>query len=108
MKSSSTTIIEFILNGSLSGFGAAASYLYNYQKNKNDFSVKMFLVSIILGFFLGWVIIGFIPNDAFYRDGALLLTGFCFRPILDILEKKIPELFDAYIDKRVVVKQKKK
>ena len=79
---------ELLHTGGLAAIGGAAKYLYDYAKNKGQFSWLMLLVNIAVAFFAGAVIGEFIPADNSYRDGLLMVSGFCCYPFLGAVEKR--------------------
>ena len=81
-------IEQFAYTGAVAGFGALAHYLYEYTQNRKDFNWVMFGINIILGFFIGNLVGDVIPTTFIYRDGTLLVSGFCAYPLLRLLEDR--------------------
>jgi len=57
------------------------------------------MIHAFLSFFIGWLVGEFIPSDMTYKYGMVAVSGFFALEIIKLLEKKLPILFDKYIDK---------
>lgn len=103
---SSKIVLTLASNGVLATFGAIANYIYLSAKKSQPMRFMPFMMTAFLGFFVGNVVGNFIPPDFAYRDGTMLVTGFCFYPILSVLENKIPQIFAKKLDQAFDVNDK--
>jgi hypothetical protein len=87
--------------GLLSLFGGTAAYVYKTVRDDTGFKFGPFFVNAFLAFFIGNMIGGFIPKDASYRDGLLMLAGFSTWPILGVMEFYGKRAVLKYIDKAI-------
>lgn len=91
-------IIDAWVTGLVGLFGGIAYYLYTISKGSH-FQSRIFMIHAFLSFFIGWLVGEFIPNDMTYKYGMVAVSGFFALEIIKLLEKKLPILFDKYIDK---------
>ncbi len=96
-----TRIWELTAAGLLSVLGGSAAYTYDAVKRQTGFQFKSFLVNAFLAFFIGNLVGGFIPHDAEFRDGLLMLAGFSTWPLLACLEILGKKLISDYLFMRV-------
>lgn len=89
--------------GLMASFGGMAAYVYQNARQDKAFKMSSFLVNIFLAFFLGNLVGNFIPNDYQYRDGLLLLSGYCSWPILGILEIKGKAFIERWMESKLGV-----
>jgi hypothetical protein len=87
-----TAFFEFLVNGAIASFGAMANYLYVHTTKQVPLSLVRFATNIVLGFFIGQVVGDFLPEGFQYRDGTLLIAGFCVYNTLLLLELKGAEM----------------
>lgn len=69
---------DFTYYGLLGGFSALVGYLYQTIKHDHvNFSWPMSLISILVGWYLGMVVAGVLPDswDQQQRDSIVLLIG---------------------------------
>lgn len=69
---------DFTYYGLLGGFSALVGYLYQTVKHDHvNFSWPMSLISIVVGWYLGMVVAGVLPDswDQQQRDSVVLLIG---------------------------------
>lgn len=92
-------LIDLFAAGLLSVFGGSAAYIYKTVKDDTGFKFGQFFINAFLAFFIGNMIGGFIPHDASFRDGILMLAGFSTWPILGVLEFYGKKAVLKYIDK---------
>lgn len=92
-------LIDLFAAGLLSVFGGSAAYIYKTVKDDTGFKFGQFFINAFLAFFIGNMIGGFIPHDASFRDGILMLAGFSTWPILGVLEFYGKKAILKYIDK---------
>ena len=71
-----------------SGLGAFVAYIYLYSQTKT-FSVSVFFVYMVVGFFIGYTVGMFIPHDVSYRDGLLCFIGVGSYSIFGMIESKV-------------------
>jgi hypothetical protein len=88
----------YILSGFMAMFGALAHVIYAVR-NGRSFSYTFLFITLFFGFFVGNLIGSFLPKDFAYRDGVLMIAGFGCYPILEFLEKNIPELTQKLVDR---------
>jgi FtsH-binding integral membrane protein len=93
--------LEMATAGLLSVFGGTAAYVYKTVRDDTGFKFGQFLVNAFLAFFIGNMIGGFIPNNASYRDGLLMLAGFSTWPILGVMEFYGKKFVLKYIDRTI-------
>ena len=80
-----------------SGLGALVAYLYLWSQTKT-FNFSMFFVYLIIGFFIGYTVGMFIPQDIAYRDGLLCFIGVGSYSIFGMIESKIVKtVIDKYL-----------
>lgn len=95
-------IIALLVTGGYGAFGSIVHYLYEIVRDDaKSFSMPMFIVNLIFGFFIGQVIGSFIPDNFAYRDGIILISGFLVYQILSLIE-----LRGMYILKKKVFNDK--
>lgn len=96
-------LLDIIAAGSFSVFGASAAYVYKKQRDSTEFVLGAFIVNLFLAFFIGTFIGSFIPPSTTnpYRDGLLMLSGFCCFPILSILESYGVKILEKLITKNI-------
>lgn len=94
---------EMMQFGVLASLGGLANYLYVTVHQEKKFSLIMMMVNLFLAFYVGNVVGSFLPEDNKYRDGLLLVCGFCTYPILSVAEIQSKRLLTAianrWIDK---------
>lgn len=83
-----------------SGVGAMMSYLYLYSHTKT-FSLSMFVIYLIVGFFIGYIVGMFIPVETNYRDGILCLVGVGSYTFFGVIESKIVKRIEEKILKHL-------
>uniref|UniRef100_A0A6M3M342 Holin n=1 Tax=viral metagenome TaxID=1070528 RepID=A0A6M3M342_9ZZZZ len=81
--------------GILGSFGGIANYYYLNATKNRTFLWGLLCANVVLAFFLGKVLGGFIPEDNEFRDSIVMLIGFFAFPIVNILEARVV----AYIDR---------
>jgi fluoride ion exporter CrcB/FEX len=86
---------EWAKLGLLASFGGMASYVYIMVRKNKKFHWFTFLANLLIAFFVGKALGGFIPADASNATGWVMLLGFLAHPILDRVEDK----FLARLDK---------
>jgi len=74
--------------------GGATAYLFRYhqEKEKNNFhtfSIALFLINIILGGFIGYLIGSIIPPENPYKNFLIGMSGIAAYPLLAILETNL-------------------
>lgn len=83
----------------ISGAGGIAHYLYEVKKG-NEFRIWVFLINVLLAGWLGYVVMGFVPNDSKLFWPILSITGFCTWPVLRMFEQKWPEILERIFTKK--------
>lgn len=81
--------------GFLGAFGGIANYYYLTVTKNRKFLWGLLSANIVLAFFLGKVLGGFIDESNEFRDGIVMLIGFFAFPIINVLEARVV----AFIDK---------
>ena len=90
---------NLLKTGGLSWFWWVAYYLYQVHKWER-FRMVWFIINIVLAFFIWYLVWEFMPASLEgYSNGIISVSGFLAFPILDILESKVPLLFENYITK---------
>lgn len=80
--------------GFLGAMGGIANYYYlNITRNRR-FVWGALLANVVLAFFLGRALSGFIPGVGETRDGLVMLVGFFAFPILHMLEAQVVALVE--------------
>lgn len=80
-------IMEAATVGILATAGGVANYLHAvYIKRQKEFSVVMFVMNILLAFFVGNLVGSFLEQSYRYRDGIIMMAGYCTFPILSIID----------------------
>lgn len=85
--------------GILASLGGLANYLYITVYQEKKFSFIMMLVNLFLAFYVGNVVGSFIPEENKYRDGLLLVCGFCTYPILSVVETQSKRFLTAILNR---------
>lgn len=69
-------LIAWAYSGTLGAFAALVGYLYQVARHPgNRVTLFMLFVTVTIGFYLGILFGGFIPQDWGNRDAVLLLVG---------------------------------
>lgn len=89
--------IDAISTGWVAALWGIAYYLYRISKGEH-FNGNLFLIHAFLSFFIGWFVGEFIPEEIKYKYWIVAMAGFFALEIIKILEKKLPLLFDKYVD----------
>jgi len=82
--------------GFLSLIGGIANYFYYNEKHQRAFNIASFFVNAFLAFFVGMVASDWVPMNEF-RDGLIMMCGFCCYPILGIFESRVIGFFKKII-----------
>lgn len=96
---STEKIIESIITGTIGSVGGIAYYLYRIS-NGERFRGSLFLINAFLSFFIASVAGEFIPEEMKYKYGLIGFVGFFALEIIKLAEKKLPFLFDRFIDSK--------
>jgi len=83
----------------ISGVGGIAHYLYEV-KNGNEFRIGVFMINVLLAGWLGYVVMGFVPNDSKLFGPILSITWFCTWPVLRMMQQKWPEILERIFTKK--------
>lgn len=75
--------------GLLGAMGGIANYYYLNITRSRKFVWGALLANVVLAFFLGRALSGFIPGSGETRDGLVMLVGFFAFPILHMLEAQV-------------------
>lgn len=89
--------LEWVKLGLLAMFGGCASYLYNMVVKNTPFRLVTFLINLLISFFVGKMMGGFIPETTLNYTGWVMMLGFCAYPVLGLVEAK----FLKYMDSRL-------
>ena len=68
--------------------GAISQYLYQIQTGKRSFEMSRFLITCVLGLYMGMLVGKFLPPEMEYRDGWLSLAGFSMYQVYAVLDAK--------------------
>lgn len=80
--------------GILGAFGGITNFYYLNATKNRKFLWGVLCANVILAFFLGKVLGGFISEENEFRDGIVMLIGFFAFPIVHVLESRVV----AYLD----------
>jgi fluoride ion exporter CrcB/FEX len=87
------TLVEKMLElappGLLAVIGGIAKYLRTNLKEDRQFSSAMFLLNISLAFLVGVMAGAWVDETNRFRDGIMMLCGYCTYPILDFMEERL-------------------
>jgi len=79
------------------GIFSGASY-YFYQVSKwEHFAKGKFLISLLLAFWVAWLVWGFIPIELAYRDWLIWICAFSAQSILPLIVKVWPKIFNKFL-----------
>lgn len=83
-----TGILSILSAGAFGAFGAIVHYLYLIVKSELKYSASKMFLFAILGFFVG-VVVNELLLETFGKTytGILLISGFLFMKILDLLSE---------------------
>ena len=82
-------LLELTPPGLLAVIGGMAKYLRTNLKDGRDFSWGLFAMNIGLAFLVGIIAGAFIDETNRFRDGIMMLCGYCTYPILDLMEERL-------------------
>lgn len=91
-----TRLMEFAQVGLLASIGAMAKYLHANTTQGRPFSWTMFSINIVLAFCVGNMAGAFIKETNEFRDGLIMLTGYCMYPVLTIAEARFVEMMQRF------------
>lgn len=77
--------------------GAVSHYCYQIQMGKNVFELSRFLITCVLGLYMGNLVGEFLPDGMQYRDGWLSLSGFAMYQIYYVLDTHLSSWFKRVI-----------
>ena len=75
--------------GSLGIFGAIAKYLYDVSNGNKAFTWFSFFSFCIIAAFASNVTNEFLPANTAYRDGIVMMVGYCCLQVLGVLETRV-------------------
>lgn len=84
-------ILRWAQYGVIGTFGGAAAYVYLVASKGGKFQLLLFFSNLFLAFFVGKVmgtILPDVPTMPEYRDGMVMVAGFCTYPILRMFEDR--------------------
>lgn len=74
-------------NGLLAALGGMVSYLYEYFKQAEVWSIARFFLHTFIALGVGMMLGSFVPDNAWARDGWLILVGYLSFSVLELLDK---------------------
>jgi len=83
--------------GILGAFGGIANFYYLNATKNRTFLWGLLCANVILAFFLGKVLGGFISEENEFRDGIVMLIGFFAFPIVHVLESRVVAFIDRLL-----------
>lgn len=81
-------LMEFAQIGLLASIGAMAKYLRENMIEDRQFSWSLFIVNIIVAFCVGNMVGAFIKETSEFREGLIMVAGYCAYPLLGIIEDR--------------------
>lgn len=79
--------------------GAVSNYLYQIQLGRRTFDLLKFVLTCLLGLYIGMLVGEFLPEDMPYRDGWLSVSGFSMYQIYYVLDVKGGAMVRSIIEK---------
>lgn len=83
--------------GVLGAFGGIANFYYLNATKERAFVWGVLAANVVVAFFIGQVLGGFIGSDNQFRDGLVMLFGFFSFPVVHLLESRIVALVDKLL-----------
>lgn len=91
------SVISWSDLGILGAFGGVANFYYLNATKSRKFVWGLLVANVILAFFLGKALGGFIPESNEYRDGIVMLIGFFAFPIVHVLESRVVAFINSLV-----------
>lgn len=86
--------------GVLGTLGAIANWAYvSVTQPTRPMKIGLFFCNVIVSFYVGIVAGAFIGADNIYRDGIILVCGFCAYPLLGLIEANFKTIVEAWLNK---------
>lgn len=82
-------LLELTPPGLLAVIGGIAKYLRTNLKDGREFSSAIFVMNIGLAFLVGIMAGAWVDETNRFRDGIMMLCGYCTYPILDFMEERL-------------------
>ena len=89
-------IMSFLISGALGWLGVVIRYS-NKIRNEEVVKLKWFLSELITGMLLAWAVYSVLP-DGGIKVPLAVFVGYFSHTVLDILDKKMPKIFEDRID----------
>ena len=90
-------ILSWSSLGVLGAFGGVANFYYLNATKNRAFAWGLLAANVVVAFFIGRVVGGFIDPDNQFRDSIAMLLGFFSFPVVHILEARLVAIINRVL-----------